>query len=176
MRIYWNTDLLNKNRTLSSLIPHRSWWIFRKCWGSCSSQARNRGWILPYKFWTTVKHSERQYCFIDKRTCRCQPESYLIHNCIRYFQCQTSDLQIVQKGNCINRVEEVEDIMADRGFNIRHLLLQKTATLNIFAFCHGRHLSSKATTVWGRYWRLGYMMKGPFHASKNLRFCRRSST
>ena len=35
--------------------------------------------------------------------------------------------------------------MADRGFNIRHLLLQKTGTLNIFAFCHGRHLSSKAT-------------------------------
>ena len=34
--------------------------------------------------------------------------------------------------------------MADRGFNIRHMLLPKRATLNIPAFSHGRQLSAKA--------------------------------
>ena len=61
------------------------------------------------------------------------------------FSGSTSDLQIVQKSNFINKVEDGDDIMADRGFNIRHLLLQKKATLNIPAFSHGRNLSSKAT-------------------------------
>ena len=34
--------------------------------------------------------------------------------------------------------------MADRGFNIRHLLLDRKATLNIPAFSHGKRLSSSA--------------------------------
>ncbi len=34
--------------------------------------------------------------------------------------------------------------MADRGFNIRHLLLPKRATLNIPAFSHGTALSKEA--------------------------------
>ena len=34
--------------------------------------------------------------------------------------------------------------MADRGFNIRHLLLPKKATLNIPSFSHGKALSLKA--------------------------------
>ena len=34
--------------------------------------------------------------------------------------------------------------MADQGFNSRHLLLPKRATLNIQAFSHGKTLSSKA--------------------------------
>ena len=41
-------------------------------------------------------------------------------------------------------VEEGDDIMADRGFNIRHLLLPKKASFNIFAFSHGKVLSAKA--------------------------------
>jgi hypothetical protein len=34
--------------------------------------------------------------------------------------------------------------MADRGFNIRHLLLQKRATLNIPAYSKGKNLSQTA--------------------------------
>jgi hypothetical protein len=41
-------------------------------------------------------------------------------------------------------VEEGDDIMADRGFNIRHLLLPKTTSPNIPAFSHGKVLSAKA--------------------------------
>ena len=61
------------------------------------------------------------------------------------FSGSISDLQIIQKSNFRNQVEEGDDIMADRGFNIRHLLLQKKATLNIPAFSNGKNLSNKAT-------------------------------
>jgi len=55
-----------------------------------------------------------------------------------------SDLAIVQQSKFIDLVESDDDIMADRGFNIRHLLLPKKATLNIPAFSHGKRLSVKA--------------------------------
>lgn len=55
-----------------------------------------------------------------------------------------SDAKIVQVSGFIDNIEEGDDIMADRGFNIRHLLLPKKATLNIPAFTHGKCLSSKA--------------------------------
>ena len=50
----------------------------------------------------------------------------------------------MDQSNFLDNVEEGDDIMADRGFNIRHLLLPKKATLNIPAFSHGKNLSSKA--------------------------------
>lgn len=55
-----------------------------------------------------------------------------------------SDAKIVQVSGFLDNVTEGDDIMADRGFNIRHLLLPKKATLNIPAFSHGKCLSSKA--------------------------------
>ena len=55
-----------------------------------------------------------------------------------------SDAKIVQVSGFLDHVEQGDDIMADRGFNIRHLLLPKKATLNIPAFSHGKCLSSKA--------------------------------
>lgn len=55
-----------------------------------------------------------------------------------------SDVAIVKESKFVDLVEEGDDIMADRGFNIRHLLLPKKATLNIPAFTHGKVLSSKA--------------------------------
>ena len=62
----------------------------------------------------------------------------------KVYSGSVSDLQIVKKSNFLDKVEEGDDIMADRGFNIRHLLLEKKATLNIPAFTHGKNLSKKA--------------------------------
>ncbi len=52
-----------------------------------------------------------------------------------------SDVSIVEKSSLIDKLEENDDVMADRGFNIRHLLLKKYCTLNIPAFSHGKNLS-----------------------------------
>ena len=62
----------------------------------------------------------------------------------KVYSGSVSDLQIVKKSNFLDKVEEGDDIMADREFNIRHLLLEKKATLNIPAFTHGKNLSQKA--------------------------------
>ena len=56
------------------------------------------------------------------------------------------DVMIVKKSQFLDLIERHDDIMADRGFNIRHLLLQKGATLNIPAFSKGKNLSKKAVT------------------------------
>jgi len=47
-----------------------------------------------------------------------------------------------------------DDVMADRGFNIRHLLLPKNCTLNIPAFSKGKALSKKALVKSRRIARL----------------------
>lgn len=52
----------------------------------------------------------------------------------------------VKQSGFIDTLEENDDVMADRGFNIRHLVLSKRATLNIPAFIHGKSLSKKAVT------------------------------
>ena len=57
-----------------------------------------------------------------------------------------SDASIVKESKFIDLVEPGDDVMADRGFNIRHLLLPKRATLNIPAFSHGKQLSKKAVS------------------------------
>jgi len=56
----------------------------------------------------------------------------------------TSDVDIVKNSGFLDLLEEGDDVMADRGFNIRHLLLPKKATLNVPAFSHGKSLSQKA--------------------------------
>ena len=60
------------------------------------------------------------------------------------FPGSISDVAIVKESGFVEMVQEGDDIMADRGFNIRHLLLPKKATLNIPAFTHGKVLSHKA--------------------------------
>ncbi len=55
-----------------------------------------------------------------------------------------SDLSIVQKSGLLKKLSRNNDVMADRGFKIRHLLLKRGCTLNIPAFSHGQNLSYKA--------------------------------
>ena len=55
-----------------------------------------------------------------------------------------SDVEIVKRSEFVNKIEKADDVMADRGFNIRHLLLPVEATLNMPAFSHGKTLSQKA--------------------------------
>lgn len=55
-----------------------------------------------------------------------------------------SDKEIVKKSGFLNKLEAGDDVMADRGFNIRDLLLFKKATLNMPSFSHGRQLTRKA--------------------------------
>jgi hypothetical protein len=58
-----------------------------------------------------------------------------------------SDLEIVKKSQFVDLIEPGDDVMADRGFNIRHLLLPKRATLNIPAFSKGKALSLTAVVL-----------------------------
>ena len=62
----------------------------------------------------------------------------------KVYSGSVSDVAIVKASKFIDSVEQGDDIMADRGFNVRHLLLPKKATLNIPPFTHGKVLSSKA--------------------------------
>ena len=55
-----------------------------------------------------------------------------------------SDVSIVKESKCIDRFELGDDVMAGRGFKIRHLLLPKRTTLDFHAFSHGKTLSKKA--------------------------------
>ena len=55
-----------------------------------------------------------------------------------------SDQAIVKQGQFCEKLVEGDDVMADRGFTIRHLVLKKKATLNIPSFSYGKCLSSKA--------------------------------
>ena len=54
------------------------------------------------------------------------------------------DVSIVKESKCIDRFELGDDMMAGRGFNIRHLLLPKRATLDIPAFPRGKNSFKKA--------------------------------
>lgn len=58
-----------------------------------------------------------------------------------------SDRYIVSKCGFLNRLEPGDDVMADRGFNIRDLILKKKATLNIPAFSRGAQLSSRSVKL-----------------------------
>ena len=46
----------------------------------------------------------------------------------------TADRYIVRESGCLELIEPGDDVMADRGFTIRDLLLQKDATLTISVF------------------------------------------
>ncbi|XP_068758861.1 uncharacterized protein [Montipora capricornis] len=57
-----------------------------------------------------------------------------------------SDRHITMKSGLIDKLEPNDDCMADRGFNIRDLVTNKRATLNIPPFSKGKQLSTKACT------------------------------
>ena len=63
----------------------------------------------------------------------------------KLYSGSTSDQNMVKLSNFVDKIEAGDDVMADRGFNILHLL-PKRATLNIPAFSHGKPLSLKALT------------------------------
>ena len=50
------------------------------------------------------------------------------------------------KSGLIDKLEPNDDCMADRGFNIRDLVTERRATLNIPPFSKGKQLSVKACT------------------------------
>ena len=55
-----------------------------------------------------------------------------------------SDLHIVKQSGLIDKLEMNDDVMADRGFNIRHVTSQKKCTLNLPAFSHCKALGARA--------------------------------
>ena len=55
-----------------------------------------------------------------------------------------ADQAIIKQSNFVENLEEGDDVMANRGFNICHLVLKKKATLKITSFSYGKCLSSKA--------------------------------
>lgn len=88
--------------------------------------------------WSSYKHAN---------TCKllvCIMPSGAITFISKVYNGGISDAQIVEKSGLLDLIQPGDDIMADRGFNIRHLLLPKGATLNIPAFSHGKTLGAKA--------------------------------
>ena len=57
-----------------------------------------------------------------------------------------SDRDIVIQSGFLNLIEAGDNIIADRGFTIRDLLLRKNAKLNIPAFSGGKQLSARAVS------------------------------
>ena len=62
----------------------------------------------------------------------------------KLFVGSISDREIVKKSGFLDLIEWKDNVMADRGFNIRDLLLRKNAYLNIPAFSDGKQLSARA--------------------------------
>jgi len=57
-----------------------------------------------------------------------------------------SDRAITIRSGLLEKQEPMDDVMADRGFNLRDLVTKKNATLNIPPFAKGKQLSTKACT------------------------------
>ena len=57
-----------------------------------------------------------------------------------------SDRAITIRSGLLEKLEPMDDVMADRGFNIRDLFTKRSATLNIPSFAKGKQLSTKACT------------------------------
>nr|XP_058945386.1 uncharacterized protein LOC131773427 [Pocillopora verrucosa] len=55
-----------------------------------------------------------------------------------------SDRYITEKSGLLDKLEEGDSVMADKGFNIRDLLTRKKVALNIPPLCKGKQLSKKA--------------------------------
>ena len=57
-----------------------------------------------------------------------------------------SDRAITIRSGLLEKLEPMDDVMADRTFNLRDLVTKRNATLNIPAFAKGKPLSTKACT------------------------------
>ncbi|KAL9958144.1 hypothetical protein ACROYT_G035117 [Oculina patagonica] len=55
-----------------------------------------------------------------------------------------SDRYITEKSGLLDKLEEGDAVMADKGFNVRDLLTRKKVSLNIPPLCKGKQLSKKA--------------------------------
>ncbi|XP_073239630.1 uncharacterized protein [Porites lutea] len=55
-----------------------------------------------------------------------------------------SDRYITERSGLLDKLEEGDSVMADKGFNIRDLLTRKKVALNIPPLCKGKQLSKKA--------------------------------
>lgn len=64
----------------------------------------------------------------------------------KLFSGSISDREIVKLSGFLDLIEPNDNVMADRGFNIRDLCLKKQAYLNIPAFSDGKQLSARAVT------------------------------
>ena len=62
----------------------------------------------------------------------------------KLFSGSISDREIILKSGFLELISPNDHVMADRGFNIRDLLLNKYAYLNLPAFSDGRQLSTNA--------------------------------
>ncbi|XP_068739182.1 uncharacterized protein [Montipora capricornis] len=65
-----------------------------------------------------------------------------------------SDRAITTKSGLLEQLEPMDDVMADRGFNLSDLISKKKATLNIPSFAKGKQLSTKA---WTRTRRIAFL-------------------
>ena len=88
--------------------------------------------------WSTYKHSNTFKLLVGIMP------SGAITFVSKLYSGSISDQSIVQKSGFLDKLENGDDVMADRGFNIRHHVLPKGATLNIPSFTYGKRLSSKA--------------------------------
>ena len=91
--------------------------------------------------WSSYKHSNT-----FKQLIAISPSGTIIF-LSKIYTGSVTDAKSVQDSEFLQYVQEGDDIMTDRGFNIRHLLLPKRATLNNPAFTHGKCLSSKAVSL-----------------------------
>ena len=88
--------------------------------------------------WSFYKHSNTAKLLVGIHPCG------VITFLSKVYVGSISDVEIVKKSNFLDQIEPYDDVMADCGFNIRHLLLAKKATSNIPAFSRGSNLSQKA--------------------------------
>ena len=72
----------------------------------------------------------------------------------------------------IDKLEPLDDVMADRGFNIRDMVTRKKATLNIPPFAKGKCLSTKACTKTRRIAAVRIHVERAIQLLKCFRFLR----
>ena len=88
--------------------------------------------------WSFYKHGNTAKLLVAIRPCG------VITFISKVFVGSVSDVEIVKKSGFLNLIRANDDVMADRDFNIRHLMLERKAPLNIPAFSKGSNLSMKA--------------------------------
>ena len=73
-------------------------------------------------------------------------QEYLVSIISDLYSGAISDRAITIRSGLLEKLEPMDDVMADRGFNLRDLVTKRNATLNIPPFAKGKQLSNKACT------------------------------